>query len=69
MGQFEHVVEMFEAQRGVEKGFGNLWGVVAIFWAVFGALVSAGLALLFYAWRGGRYWPPGAGGLGRVHKA
>jgi hypothetical protein len=52
----------------VEKGFGNLWGLVAIFWTVFGALVSAGLALLFYAWRGGGYWPPGTGGLGRVHK-
>jgi hypothetical protein len=24
----------------VEKGFGNLWGLVAIFWTVFGALVS-----------------------------
>jgi hypothetical protein len=53
----------------VEKGSANLWGVVAIFWAVFGALVSAGLALLFYAWRGGGYWPPGTGGLGRAHKA
>ena len=53
----------------VEKGFGNLWGLVAIFWTVFGALVSAGLALLFYAWRGGGYRPPGTAGLGRVHKA
>jgi hypothetical protein len=53
----------------VEKGIGSLWGLVAIFWAVFGALVSAGLALLFYAWRGGGHWPPGTGGLGRVHKA
>jgi hypothetical protein len=53
----------------VEKGIGNLWGLVAIFWAVFGAFVSAGLALLFYAWRGGGHWPPGTGGLGRVHKA
>ena len=53
----------------VEKGFGNLWGLVAIFWTVFGALVSAGLALLFYAWRGGGHWPPGTGGLGRAHKA
>jgi hypothetical protein len=52
----------------VEKGFGNLWGLVAIFWTVFGALVSAGLALLFYAWRAGGYWPPGTGGLDRVHK-
>jgi hypothetical protein len=53
----------------VEKGFGNLWGLVAIFWTIFGALVSAGLALLFYAWRGGGRWPPGTGGWGRVHKA
>ena len=52
----------------VEKGFGNLWGLVVIFWTVFGALVSAGLALLFYAWRAGD-WPPGTGGLDRVHKA
>ena len=53
----------------VEKGFGNLWGLVAIFWLVFGASVSAGLALLFYAWRGGGYWPPGTGRRGRPHKA
>ena len=31
---------------------GNLWGLLVIFWAILGALVSAGLALLFYAWRG-----------------
>jgi hypothetical protein len=31
---------------------GNLWGMLAIFWGVLGALVSAGIALLFYAWRG-----------------
>lgn len=44
---------------------GTLWGLLAIFWGVFGALVSAGLALLFYAWRGAAgYWPPGSGGLG-----
>jgi hypothetical protein len=44
---------------------GNLWGLLAIFWGVFSALVSAGLALLFYAWRGAAgYWPPGSGGLG-----
>jgi hypothetical protein len=52
----------------VEKGFGNLWGLVAIFWTVFGALVSAGLALLFYAWRSGGRWPPGKRRMGRVHK-
>lgn len=44
---------------------GTLWGLVAIFWGVFSALVSAGLALLFYAWRGAAgYSPPGSGGLG-----
>lgn len=37
------------------KWVGNLWGPVAIFWTGFGALVSAGVALLFYAW-------PGVGG-------
>jgi hypothetical protein len=31
---------------------GTLWGLLAIFWGVFGALVSAGLALLLYGWRG-----------------
>ena len=35
-----------------DKVIGNLWGVMAIFWVVLGALVSAGIALLFYAWRG-----------------
>ena len=39
---------------------GNLWGMLAIFWAVLGALVSAGIALLFYAWRG----PAGPTGAG-----
>ena len=39
---------------------GNLWGMLAIFWAVLGALVSAGLALLFYASRG----PAGPTGAG-----
>jgi hypothetical protein len=44
---------------------GTLWGLLAIFWGVFGALVSAGLALLFYGWRGAAgYGPPGASGLG-----
>jgi hypothetical protein len=43
---------------------GTLWGLLAIFWGVFGALVSAGLALLFYAWRGSAgYQPPGSAGL------
>src|SRR5262249_19754653 len=39
---------------------GNLWGPLTIFWIVFGALVSAGLALLFYAW-------PGVGGVRMPH--
>jgi hypothetical protein len=39
---------------------GNLWGMLAIFWGVLGALVSAGIALLFYAWRG----PAGPTGAG-----
>jgi hypothetical protein len=39
---------------------GNLWGLLAIFWGVLGALVSAGIALLFYAWRG----PAGPPSLG-----
>jgi len=48
-----------------DKVIGNLWGLLAIFWGVFGALVSAGLALLFYAWRGASgYRPPRSGGLG-----
>jgi hypothetical protein len=45
---------------------GTLWGLLAIFWGVFGALVSAGLALLFYAWRDAAgYRPPGSSGLRR----
>jgi hypothetical protein len=42
---------------------GNLWGVLAIFWVVLGALVSAGIALLFFAWRGpaGAAAGPGTG--------
>jgi hypothetical protein len=31
---------------------GNLWGLLVIFWGVLGAFVSAGMALLFYAWHG-----------------
>ena len=31
---------------------GNLWGMIVIFWAILSAIVSAGMALLFYAWRG-----------------
>jgi hypothetical protein len=31
---------------------GNLWGMTVIFWAVLSTIVSAGMALLFYAWRG-----------------
>jgi hypothetical protein len=39
---------------------GNLWGMLAIFWGILGALVSAGIALLFFAWRG----PAGPTGAG-----
>lgn len=39
---------------------GNLWGMVVIFWEILGALVAAGIALLFYAWRG----PAGPSGAG-----
>jgi hypothetical protein len=35
-----------------EKAIGNLWGMLVIFWGILGAFVSAGIALLFYAWRG-----------------
>jgi hypothetical protein len=31
---------------------GNLWGMLVIFWEILGALVAAGIALLFYALRG-----------------
>jgi hypothetical protein len=31
---------------------GNLWGLLVIFWGAFGAFVSAGLALLLYAFTG-----------------
>jgi len=34
-------------QGSFEKGIGTLWGLVLIFAAVFGALVSGGVALLF----------------------
>ena len=36
---------------------GNLWGMLAIFWGILGTFVSAGIALLSYAWRG----PAGSG--------
>jgi len=38
----------------------SLWGPIAIFWTISGALVSAGLALLFYVW-------PGVGGARMSH--
>jgi hypothetical protein len=38
-------------QGSFEKGIGNLWGLVLIFAVLFGALVSAGVALLFYGLR------------------
>jgi hypothetical protein len=31
---------------------GNLWGMLVIFWGILAAFVSAGIALLFYAWHG-----------------
>lgn len=45
---------------------GNLWGLIVFFWLVSGASVSAGLALLFYAWRPARPagLMPGSGGSG-----
>jgi hypothetical protein len=43
-----------------DKVIGNLWGMLVIFWGILGALVSAGIALLFYAWRG----PAGHPGAG-----
>jgi hypothetical protein len=49
---------------------GNLWGLIVIFWLVLGAFVSAGLALLFYAWRGPAGHTgmmPGSGGSGAPH--
>jgi hypothetical protein len=39
---------------------GTLWGMLVIFWGILGAFVSAGIALLFYAWRG----PAGTAGAG-----
>jgi hypothetical protein len=39
---------------------GNLWGMLAIFWGILGALVSAGIALLFHACRS----PSGPTGAG-----
>jgi hypothetical protein len=46
---------------------GNLWGLLVVFWAILGAIVSAGIALLFYAWRGPAGHAsamPGSGGSG-----
>ena len=37
---------------------GNLWGLLVIFWGILGAFVSAGIALLFYAWHGSVGHPP-----------
>jgi hypothetical protein len=44
---------------------GNLWGMTVIFWAVLSAIVSAGMALLFYAWRGPAGYTGGMPGSGR----
>jgi hypothetical protein len=40
---------------------GNLWGMLVIFWGILSAFVSAGIALLFYAWRRGPAGHAGAG--------
>ncbi len=42
------------------KAIGNLWGMLVIFWGILSVFVSAGIALLFYAWRG----PAGPAGAG-----
>jgi hypothetical protein len=46
-----------------DKAVGNLWGMLVIFWGILGAFMSAGIALLFYAWRGpaGPVGPASAG--------
>jgi hypothetical protein len=44
-------VHGLSTQGSFEKGIGNLWGLVLIFAALLGALVSAGVALLFYGLR------------------
>ena len=44
----------------MEKGVGNLWGAVLIFWMAFGALVSGAASLLFYGFSGRRMDPAGA---------
>ena len=38
-------------QGSFEKGIGNLWGLILIFAALLGALVSAGVALLLHGTR------------------
>ena len=40
------------AIASLEKGPGNLWGLIVILGAVFGAIVAAGTALLWYALHG-----------------
>jgi hypothetical protein len=39
------------AQGSFEKGIGNLWGLILILAAIFGALVSGGVALLVHGLR------------------
>ena len=54
-------------QGSFEKGIGNLWGLVVMFAALLGALVSAGVALLFHGLRplaGADRPMPGSGGPG-----
>jgi hypothetical protein len=42
-----------------EKGIGTAWGLVVIFWSLFGTVVAAGIALLFFGLRG----PPARAGV------
>jgi hypothetical protein len=59
-----HFVYGMMTHGDFEKAIGgNLWGLIVIFWAVLSALVSAGLALLLYAWRGAAGYSPGSGGV------
>lgn len=44
-------VQGLATQGSFEKGIGNLWGLVVIFAVLFGSLVSAGVALLFFTLR------------------
>lgn len=45
-----------------ERGVGNLWGLIVIFWVLFGGVVAAGVGLLFFGLRG----PTGPAGRGNA---